>query len=98
MRFYIQEEEPFTTQPTEILVQEVLFEFITFIREDGLKRSLLMMSTFFTTSTENRKGSRKTIKEESFEQFGLIWINLTLKILVLEINQFKQLIFNETTH
>lgn len=53
--------------PIEILVQEVMLEFIMFIKEDGLKKLLLMMSMSFTTNTEKKKDSKKINKEESFE-------------------------------
>lgn len=52
---------------TEIPVQEVSSESTTYTREDGLRKSLLMMSTCSITSTERKRDSKRTNKEESFD-------------------------------
>lgn len=64
---YFQEEKQSITPLIEILLQEVSLESITFIKEDGLKKSQLMMSMFFITNTEKLKDSKKTRQEESCE-------------------------------
>jgi len=62
-----QAEEQFITQQIEILLLEVMLEFIMFIREDGLKKLLVMMLMFFITNTENKKVLKKINKEENFD-------------------------------
>jgi hypothetical protein len=53
----------------EIQVQEVLLEFIMFIKEDGLKKLQEMMLMSFIINTENKKVSKKISQEEKYDDF-----------------------------
>jgi hypothetical protein len=53
----------------EIQVQEVLLEFIMFIKEDGLKKLQEMMSMSFIINIENKKVSKKINQEENYDDF-----------------------------
>lgn len=91
----IQEEEPFTTLPTEILHQEVTQESTTSTREDGLKRLPAMMSMSFITSTEKKRDLLRTLKEESSDHdiFMLIFVTsrFLLRFLPFKIIDFTLL-------
>ena len=54
--------------PIEILPQEAVLEYITFTKEDGLRKSLEMMLMFSTINTEQKRVLKKIKQEENSEK------------------------------